>query len=41
LGEHECFESCSSAWRFYIATSLRNLINDGSGRPTLKEDDPS
>lgn len=38
---HECFESCSSAWRFYIATSLRSLINDGSGQPNPKEDTPS
>jgi hypothetical protein len=38
---HECFESCSSARRFSIATSLRSRIVDGSGRPNPKEDDPS
>ncbi len=29
----ECFESCSTAWAFYINTSLRNLITQGSGAP--------
>ncbi len=37
--QQECFETCSSAWHFYVATSLRSLIIDGSGQP--KEDDPS
>ncbi|MGN9842932.1 SRPBCC family protein [Nonomuraea sp. H19] len=37
----ECFENCSSAWRFYIATSLRSLINGGSGQPNPKEGDAS
>jgi hypothetical protein len=37
----ECFESCSNAWRFYIATSLRGLIDDSSGQPHPKEDDAS
>lgn len=31
--ESECFEACSSAWRFYINTSLRNLIATGAGQP--------
>lgn len=35
---YQCFESCSGAWRFYIATSLRSLINEGSGGPDPKED---
>ncbi|TMR94464.1 SRPBCC family protein [Nonomuraea basaltis] len=39
--DYECFERCSSAWGFYIATSLRSLINDGSGQPNPKEEDAS
>ncbi len=31
----------ASAWHFYVATSLRSLIIDGSGQPNPKEDDPS
>jgi hypothetical protein len=31
--EGECFESCSSAWGFYINSSLRNLITSGKGAP--------
>jgi len=31
--EGECFESCSTAWGFYINTSLRSLITDGVGQP--------
>ena len=31
--EDECFDSCSSAWGFYIGTSLRNLITEGAGQP--------
>jgi hypothetical protein len=38
---YECFERCSSAWRFYITTSLCSLINDGSGQPNPKKDDAS
>jgi hypothetical protein len=34
----ECFEQCSSAWRFYIGTSLRELIRDQVGRPNPRED---
>jgi len=33
--EFECFESCSSAWGFYINSSLRNLITTGKGEPNL------
>jgi uncharacterized protein YndB with AHSA1/START domain len=29
--EFECFESCSSAWGFYINGSLRRLITTGEG----------
>jgi hypothetical protein len=29
----ECFDNCSSAWGFYINSSLRNLITTGEGRP--------
>lgn len=29
----ECFESCSSAWSFYINGSLRDLITTGKGDP--------
>ena len=28
----ECFDSCSSAWGFYINGSLRNLIATGDGQ---------
>lgn len=31
--EYECFGSCSNAWRFYVSTSLRNLITSGQGQP--------
>jgi hypothetical protein len=34
---YECYESCSNAWRFYIATSLRHLIVNGSGQPNPEE----
>jgi hypothetical protein len=34
---HECFDSCSTAWGFYIGTSLRNLITTGAGQPNDKE----
>ena len=36
--EVECFDSCSSAWGFYINTSLRNLIATGKGEPNKKEE---
>jgi hypothetical protein len=31
--DYECFESCSSAWGFYINSSLRDLITTGKGDP--------
>ena len=33
----ECYENCSVAWQFYIADSLRRLIEDGHGQPNLAE----
>lgn len=35
--EVECFDGCSSAWGFYINTSLRNLIATGKGDPNKRE----
>ena len=35
--QHECFDKCSNAWRFYVNESLRNLIATGKGRPNKKE----
>lgn len=35
--EFECFENCSTAWGYYINTSLRNLISSGKGSPNPKE----
>lgn len=29
----ECFESCSTAWTFYINSSLHDLITKGQGAP--------
>jgi uncharacterized protein YndB with AHSA1/START domain len=37
--QQECFDSCSPAWNFYIATSLRNRIATGRGEPNPKETD--
>jgi hypothetical protein len=31
--DFECYDECSSAWGFYINTSLRNLIATGKGDP--------
>jgi hypothetical protein len=36
--EVECFDKCSSAWRFYINGSLRSLIAAGRGAPNPRED---
>jgi hypothetical protein len=30
---YECYDSCSSAWAFYINRSLRNRIVTGAGEP--------
>jgi hypothetical protein len=35
--EYECFENCSSAWGFYINSSLKSLISTGKGDPNEKE----
>jgi hypothetical protein len=35
--DDECFDSCSSAWHFYVGTSLRNLITTGYGDPNPQE----
>jgi hypothetical protein len=35
--EFECFNNCSSAWGFYINSSLRSLITAGAGQPNHKE----
>ncbi|TLS44413.1 hypothetical protein FE633_20615 [Streptomyces montanus] len=37
----ECFEKCSSGWRYYIATSLHDHIIDHLGQPNQKEGAPS
>jgi hypothetical protein len=34
---YECFDSCSSAWNFYIASSLPSLITSGAGQPNPQE----
>jgi hypothetical protein len=31
VSDFECFESCSSAWGFYVKGSLRRLITTGEG----------
>jgi len=35
--EFECFDDCSSAWSFYINSSLRDFIASGQRRPNPKE----
>ncbi len=32
----ECFDKCSSAWSFYINSSLRRLITTGHGEPNTE-----
>jgi len=34
--EGECYEDCSTAWSFYVNSSLRNLITIGIGDPSSK-----
>jgi len=36
--DHECFKACSSAWGFYVTSSLKNLIATGKGEPNKKEE---
>lgn len=31
--EIECFDNCSSAWSYYVNSSLRSLITTGQGAP--------
>lgn len=31
--EYECYDVCSNARRFFIAESLRNLVETGQGKP--------
>ena len=31
--EVECYDTCSQAWGFYVTTSLRELIETGTGQP--------
>jgi Activator of Hsp90 ATPase homolog 1-like protein len=33
----ECYGSCSSAWAYYINSSLRSLITTGKGQPNSKD----
>ncbi|GAA2814487.1 hypothetical protein [Nonomuraea dietziae] len=35
--QYECFDVCTNAWAGYISSSLRNLINTGTGQPNPKE----
>jgi Activator of Hsp90 ATPase homolog 1-like protein len=35
--EFECYDSCSTAWAFYINNSLRHLITTGQGSPNPTE----
>ncbi|MFI9818774.1 SRPBCC family protein [Saccharothrix variisporea] len=37
LPAHECYTVCDNAWRFYIGTSLHNLITTGQGNPNTGE----
>ena len=34
---NECFDSCSTAWRFYVGTALRNLITTGQAAATPQQ----
>jgi hypothetical protein len=36
IPDFECYNDCSSAWGFYINTSLRSLITTGTGQPNEK-----
>jgi hypothetical protein len=35
--EVECFDACTSAWGFYINSSLKSLITTGKGDPNKAE----
>lgn len=34
---HECYDVCSTSWAFYVGTSLRELLETGTGRPNGRE----
>jgi hypothetical protein len=36
--EHECFDTCSNAWGFYVNDSLRRLITTGRGEPNERSE---
>ena len=36
--EFECYDTCSTAWAFYVNSSLRRLITTGQGEPNPAED---
>jgi hypothetical protein len=33
----ECYDVCHDAWKFYVETSLRDLISGGQGEPNRKD----
>ncbi|HEY1650688.1 MAG TPA: hypothetical protein VGG09_02280 [Acidimicrobiales bacterium] len=35
--EFECYEQCTSAWGFYLNSSLKRLITTGQGEPNAPE----
>jgi uncharacterized protein YndB with AHSA1/START domain len=37
--EYECFQVCHDAWTHYIQDSLKDLIMNGKGQPTPKQND--
>ena len=37
IPEYECFNACSSAWGFYINSSLKSLITAGQDEPNGKK----
>lgn len=37
LANLECYEACSRGWDHYVMTSLRDLIETGTGQPIRKD----
>lgn len=35
--QHECYDVCANAWGGYITSSLRDLIDTGTGQPNPKD----
>jgi uncharacterized protein YndB with AHSA1/START domain len=33
----ECFKACSEGWDYFVATSLKDLITTGKGKPVEKD----